>query len=117
MGNRGGMYEVTQNVDLSLKVDALSKKFDQLLALNTLPINSLNMQALHHALSILSRIFATPSPLFFQVKDGPENPISRNPHSSIHGLAVNGHNSNVQLMGIPEGPNTPCKAICLRNSK
>ncbi|KAI5676080.1 hypothetical protein M9H77_07030 [Catharanthus roseus] len=38
------MYEVTQNVDLSSKVDALSKKFDQLLALNTLPTNSTNMQ-------------------------------------------------------------------------
>ncbi|KAI5681974.1 hypothetical protein M9H77_03202 [Catharanthus roseus] len=38
------MYEVSQNVDLSLKVDALSKKFDQLLALNTLPTNSLNVQ-------------------------------------------------------------------------
>ncbi|KAI5648391.1 hypothetical protein M9H77_34396 [Catharanthus roseus] len=38
------MYEVTENVDLSSKVDALSKKFDQLLALNTLPTNSLNVQ-------------------------------------------------------------------------
>ncbi|KAI5681408.1 hypothetical protein M9H77_02636 [Catharanthus roseus] len=38
------MYEVSQNVDLSLKVDALSKKFDQLLALNTLPTNSPNVQ-------------------------------------------------------------------------
>ncbi|KAI5672074.1 hypothetical protein M9H77_12438 [Catharanthus roseus] len=43
IGNRG-MYEVSQNVDLSLKVDALSKKFDQLLALNTLPTNSPNVQ-------------------------------------------------------------------------
>ncbi|KAI5682189.1 hypothetical protein M9H77_03417 [Catharanthus roseus] len=43
IGNTG-MYEVSQNVDLSLKVDALSKKFDQLLALNTLPTNSSNMQ-------------------------------------------------------------------------
>ncbi|KAI5683020.1 hypothetical protein M9H77_04248 [Catharanthus roseus] len=39
------MYEVTQNVDLSSKVDALSKKFDQLLALNTLPTNSPNVQS------------------------------------------------------------------------
>ncbi|KAI5663838.1 hypothetical protein M9H77_23161 [Catharanthus roseus] len=39
-----GMYEVTQNVDLFSKVDALSKKFDQLLALNTLPTNSLKVQ-------------------------------------------------------------------------
>ncbi|KAI5664190.1 hypothetical protein M9H77_23513 [Catharanthus roseus] len=39
-----GMYEVSQNVDLSLKVHALSKKFDQLLALNTLPTNSPNVQ-------------------------------------------------------------------------
>ncbi|KAI5647465.1 hypothetical protein M9H77_33470 [Catharanthus roseus] len=38
------MYEVSQNVDLSLKVDALSKKFDQLLALNILPTNSPNVQ-------------------------------------------------------------------------
>ncbi|KAI5654150.1 hypothetical protein M9H77_31337 [Catharanthus roseus] len=38
------MYEVSQNVDLSLKVDALSKKFDQLLALNTMPTNSPNVQ-------------------------------------------------------------------------
>ncbi|KAI5671322.1 hypothetical protein M9H77_11686 [Catharanthus roseus] len=39
------MYEVTQNVDLSSKVDALSKKFDQLLALNTLLTNFPNMQS------------------------------------------------------------------------
>ncbi|KAI5659337.1 hypothetical protein M9H77_28130 [Catharanthus roseus] len=39
------MFEVSQNVDLSVKVDALSKKFDQLLALNTLPTNSTNMQS------------------------------------------------------------------------
>ncbi|KAI5657009.1 hypothetical protein M9H77_25802 [Catharanthus roseus] len=38
------MYEVSQNVDLSVKVDALSKKFDQLLALNTLPTNSPNVK-------------------------------------------------------------------------
>ncbi|KAI5663528.1 hypothetical protein M9H77_22851 [Catharanthus roseus] len=44
IGNRVGMYEITQNVDLSSKVDDLSKKFDQLLALNTLPTNSPNMQ-------------------------------------------------------------------------
>ncbi|KAI5649111.1 hypothetical protein M9H77_35116 [Catharanthus roseus] len=43
IGNRG-MYEVSQIVDLSLKVDALSKKFEQLLALNTLPTNSPNVQ-------------------------------------------------------------------------
>ncbi|KAI5672883.1 hypothetical protein M9H77_13247 [Catharanthus roseus] len=40
------MYEVSQNVDLSVKVDALSKKFDQLLALNTLPTNSLNNKSM-----------------------------------------------------------------------
>ncbi|KAI5667937.1 hypothetical protein M9H77_17790 [Catharanthus roseus] len=39
------MYEVSRNVDLSLKVDALSKKFDKLLALNTLPTNSPNVQS------------------------------------------------------------------------
>ncbi|KAI5681447.1 hypothetical protein M9H77_02675 [Catharanthus roseus] len=38
------MYEISQNVDLSLKVDGLSKKFDQLLVLNTLPTNSPNVQ-------------------------------------------------------------------------
>ncbi|KAI5659660.1 hypothetical protein M9H77_28453 [Catharanthus roseus] len=48
------MYEVSQNVDLSLKVDALSKKFDQLLALNTLPTNSLNVQG-------VCAIFPSPS--------------------------------------------------------
>ncbi|KAI5650026.1 hypothetical protein M9H77_36031 [Catharanthus roseus] len=44
IGNRG-MFEVSQNVDLSVKVDALSKKFDQLLALNILPTNSTNVQS------------------------------------------------------------------------
>ncbi|KAI5664316.1 hypothetical protein M9H77_23639 [Catharanthus roseus] len=39
------MFEVSQNVDLSMKVDALSKKIDQLLALNTLPTNSTNVQS------------------------------------------------------------------------
>ncbi|KAI5650808.1 hypothetical protein M9H77_36813 [Catharanthus roseus] len=47
------MYEVSQNVDLSLKVDALSKKFDQLLALNTLPTNSPNVQGLESMTQIL----------------------------------------------------------------
>ncbi|KAI5670667.1 hypothetical protein M9H77_11031 [Catharanthus roseus] len=44
IGNRGGMYEVSQIVDLSLKIDVLSKEFDQLLPLNTLPTNSPNVQ-------------------------------------------------------------------------
>ncbi|KAI5682581.1 hypothetical protein M9H77_03809 [Catharanthus roseus] len=44
--NKVGMYEISQNIDLSLKVDVLSKKFDQLLALNTLPTNSPNVQSL-----------------------------------------------------------------------
>ncbi|KAI5668810.1 hypothetical protein M9H77_18663 [Catharanthus roseus] len=39
------MYEVSQNVDLTLKVDVLSKKFDQFLALNTLPTNSPNVHS------------------------------------------------------------------------
>ncbi|KAI5683866.1 hypothetical protein M9H77_05094 [Catharanthus roseus] len=47
------MYEVSQNVDLSFKVDALSKKFDQLLSLNTLPTNSLNVQGLESMTQIL----------------------------------------------------------------
>ncbi|KAI5683709.1 hypothetical protein M9H77_04937 [Catharanthus roseus] len=44
IGSRIGMDEVSQNIDLSLKVDALSKNFDQLLALSTLPTNSPNVQ-------------------------------------------------------------------------
>ncbi|KAI5678055.1 hypothetical protein M9H77_09005 [Catharanthus roseus] len=52
IGNRG-MFEVSQNVDLSVKVDALSKKFDQLLALNTLPTNSPNVQSLESMTQIL----------------------------------------------------------------
>ncbi|KAI5662623.1 hypothetical protein M9H77_21946 [Catharanthus roseus] len=47
IGNRGGMHEVSQTVDLSSKVDALSKKVDQLLALNALPINPPNVQDVH----------------------------------------------------------------------
>ncbi|KAI5652752.1 hypothetical protein M9H77_29939 [Catharanthus roseus] len=47
------MYEVSQNVYLSLKVDALSKKFDQLLALNILPTNSRNVQGLEVKTQIL----------------------------------------------------------------
>ncbi|KAI5652932.1 hypothetical protein M9H77_30119 [Catharanthus roseus] len=46
IGNRG-MYEVSKNVDLSVKVDALSKKLDELLALNTLPTNSPNIRDSH----------------------------------------------------------------------
>ncbi|KAI5652635.1 hypothetical protein M9H77_29822 [Catharanthus roseus] len=38
------MYDVSQTVDLFKKVDVLSKKFDQLLSLNTLPTNSPNMK-------------------------------------------------------------------------
>ncbi|KAI5669685.1 hypothetical protein M9H77_19538 [Catharanthus roseus] len=41
------MNEVSQNVDLSLKVDVLSKKLDQLLALNTLPTDSPNIQGMY----------------------------------------------------------------------
>ncbi|KAI5677965.1 hypothetical protein M9H77_08915 [Catharanthus roseus] len=52
IGNRG-MYEVSQNIDLSLKVDAVSKKFDQLLALNTLPTNSPNVQGLEVTTQLL----------------------------------------------------------------
>ncbi|KAI5681680.1 hypothetical protein M9H77_02908 [Catharanthus roseus] len=49
------MYEVSQNVELSLKVDALSKKFDQLLALNTLPTNSPNVQRISQCRSRISQ--------------------------------------------------------------
>ncbi|KAI5658417.1 hypothetical protein M9H77_27210 [Catharanthus roseus] len=48
-----GIFEVSQNVDLSVKVDALSKKFDQLLALNTLSTNSPNVQSLESMTQIL----------------------------------------------------------------
>ncbi|KAI5657460.1 hypothetical protein M9H77_26253 [Catharanthus roseus] len=41
------MYEISQIVDLPSKVDVLSKKFDQLLALNTLSTNSPNVQDLN----------------------------------------------------------------------
>ncbi|KAI5677156.1 hypothetical protein M9H77_08106 [Catharanthus roseus] len=47
------MYGVAQNVNLSSKVDALSKKFDQLLALNTLPTNFPNVQSLESMTQIL----------------------------------------------------------------
>ncbi|KAI5657805.1 hypothetical protein M9H77_26598 [Catharanthus roseus] len=65
IGNRG-MYEVSQNVDLSLKVDALSKKFDQLLALNTLPTNSPNVQGVCAICSSPSHvIYGCPSASLF----------------------------------------------------
>ncbi|KAI5673592.1 hypothetical protein M9H77_13956 [Catharanthus roseus] len=65
IGNRG-MYEVSQNVDLSVKVDALSKKFDQLLALNILPTNSPNMQGVCAICSGLSHvIYDCPSASLF----------------------------------------------------
>ncbi|KAI5652459.1 hypothetical protein M9H77_29646 [Catharanthus roseus] len=57
IGNKG-MYEFSQNVDLSLKVDALSKKFNQLLALNTLPTNSPNVQGVR-------AIFSGPSHVIY----------------------------------------------------
>ncbi|KAI5668859.1 hypothetical protein M9H77_18712 [Catharanthus roseus] len=50
------MYEFSQNIDLSMKVDALSKKFEQLLALNTLPTNSPNIQGVCAICSIPSHI-------------------------------------------------------------
>ena len=34
LGSKGGIYEVSHLVDLSSKVDALPKKFDQLLCIN-----------------------------------------------------------------------------------
>ncbi|KAI5683083.1 hypothetical protein M9H77_04311 [Catharanthus roseus] len=66
IGNKVGMYEVSQNVDLSLKVNALSKKFDELLALNTLPTNSLNVQGVCAICSSPSHvIYDCPSALLF----------------------------------------------------
>ncbi|KAI5677753.1 hypothetical protein M9H77_08703 [Catharanthus roseus] len=66
IGNRVGMYEVSQNVDLSSKVDVLSKKFDQLLALNTLPTNSPNVQGVCAICSSLSHvIYDCPSASLF----------------------------------------------------
>ena len=34
LGSKGGIYEVSLSIDLSSKVDAISKKFDQLLCMN-----------------------------------------------------------------------------------
>ena len=34
MGSKRGIYEVSNSIDLSSKVDALTKKFDQLLFMN-----------------------------------------------------------------------------------
>ncbi|KAI5657987.1 hypothetical protein M9H77_26780 [Catharanthus roseus] len=66
IGNRVGMHEVSQNVDLSLKVDALSKKFDQLLASSTLPTNSPNVQGVCAICSSPSHvIFDCPSASLF----------------------------------------------------
>ncbi|KAI5666163.1 hypothetical protein M9H77_16016 [Catharanthus roseus] len=65
------MYEVSQNVDLSLKVDALSKKFDQLLALNnTLPINSPNVRS-------VCAIYSSPSH-YPQISCFPNSPNNGN---------------------------------------
>ncbi|KAI5677255.1 hypothetical protein M9H77_08205 [Catharanthus roseus] len=73
IGNRGGMYEVTQNVDLFSKIDALSKKFDQLLALNTLPTNSPNMQRISQ---FSPRISQTERPIFKYIQSRQEKLIS-----------------------------------------
>jgi len=34
LGSKGGIYEVSHSIDLSSKVDALAKNFDQLLCMN-----------------------------------------------------------------------------------
>ena len=43
LGSKGGVYEVTDSIAVFSKVDALSKKFDQLLCINKM-INSSSMQ-------------------------------------------------------------------------
>ena len=43
LGSKGGIYEVSHSIDLSSKVDALAKKFDQLLCMNKVS-NAPNMQ-------------------------------------------------------------------------
>ena len=40
LGSKGGIYEVSHSVDLSSKVDALTKKFDQLLCMNKVSTTS-----------------------------------------------------------------------------
>ena len=34
LGSKGGIYEVLHSIDLSSKIDALARKFDQLLCMN-----------------------------------------------------------------------------------
>ena len=43
LGSKWGIYEVSHSIDLSIKVDALAKKFDQLLCMNKVS-NYPNMQ-------------------------------------------------------------------------
>ena len=43
LGSKGEIYEVSQSIDLSSKVDALAKKFNQLLCMNEVS-NAPNMQ-------------------------------------------------------------------------
>ncbi|KAI5667584.1 hypothetical protein M9H77_17437 [Catharanthus roseus] len=74
IGNRVGMYEVSRNIDISLKVDALSKKFDELLALNTLPINSPNVQGTSQ---FSPRISQTEGPIFKYIQSRLEKNFSR----------------------------------------
>ncbi|KAI5672889.1 hypothetical protein M9H77_13253 [Catharanthus roseus] len=76
IGSKGGMYGVFQNVDLSLKVDALSRKFDELLALNTLPTNSPNVQGLEVKTQILDSHTQSIAELETQIGQL-ANPISR----------------------------------------
>ncbi|KAI5653807.1 hypothetical protein M9H77_30994 [Catharanthus roseus] len=91
IGNRGGMYEVTQKVNLSLKVDALSKKFDQLLALNILPTISSNVRSVCAICSSPSYVIydcpsASPFPEFVQEQVNSAQGFHRqnNPHSDTY---------------------------------
>ncbi|KAI5652258.1 hypothetical protein M9H77_29445 [Catharanthus roseus] len=67
-------WQVTQNVDLSSKVDALSKRFDPLLALNTLPTNSLNVQGTSQ---FSPRISQSEQPIFKYVQSRLEKEATR----------------------------------------
>jgi len=46
LGSKGGIYEVSHSVDISSKVDALVKKFDQLLCMNKVS-NAPSMKDVH----------------------------------------------------------------------
>ncbi|KAI5673711.1 hypothetical protein M9H77_14075 [Catharanthus roseus] len=88
-----GMYEVSQNVDLFVKVDALSKKFDQLLALNTLPTNSPNVQGLEAMTQIVDS--HTQSIVRLETQIGQlANAISRRDEDKLHSYPMENPRAN-----------------------